>query len=187
MAADWPRAAASSSYTRIKERLTNYRVKYCDLLTGGGEGRKMRDSDGNRPPHTFVLRSASFAFHRDPSLPFSRPLRLPRFSFFSLSPSCPNSPPPPDRRPQPTVLYLLTQLKKQSVERPTAGFLLCRCRGPAKRGRQEGSQGKVGFNSMRAEALTEHERDVDAEFTGEHATAWNQLPRFLRSPREHCR
>lgn len=54
----------------------------------------MRDSDGNRPPHTFVLRSASFAFHQDPSLPFSRPLRLPRFSFFSLSPSCPNSPPP---------------------------------------------------------------------------------------------
>lgn len=89
-----------------QERLTNYRVKYCNLLMG-----EMRDSGKEtKAPAGPSFSTTSFVFT------FLQP---PRASLLAASPLAPFPPLPVHR---PTVLYLLTQLKKQSVERPRSAF-----------------------------------------------------------------
>ena len=108
----------------------------------------MRDSgNGNRPSSTArpssspssplpppPLFSASFVVPPTPGWVRSSCWLLPPAAVTSSFPPLPSPPLPSTGSLSslwPTVLYLLTQLKKQSVERPRPAFYRCRCRGPA--------------------------------------------------------
>lgn len=121
-----------------QERLTNYRVKYCNLLMG-----EMRDSGKETGPHR------SFVLHH--VLRLSSNLRFPsrRLPARSLSPPTPC--PPPD------CPLFINAIKETECRASTVGFLPCRCREPAV---------TLGEN-IRREAdspLVEAERVVDTQF-----------------------
>lgn len=118
-----------------QERLTNYRVKYCNLLMG-----EMRDSGKETGPHR------SFVLHH--VLRLSSNLRFPsrRLPARSLSPPTPC--PPPD------CPLFINAIKETECRASTVGFLPCRCREPAVTLGENISAGKRIRRSWRQRGLS---------------------------------
>lgn len=124
-----------------QERLTNYRVKYCDLLTG-----EMQDSGTERKPaSTTSFVPTSFVLPPTPcfSLTSSPP---PPHPFSSLPPPgsvCPSLIPlTPGPLSSADCPLFINAIKETECRASTVGFLLCRCRGPAARSTRELGNGR---------------------------------------------